>query len=343
MLIYIISYIVTILFFLSRKNNIILFIAFSVFLIIVLGLRGENVGVDTEQYYDIFSYISIDGYPKKDLLFYYTNKLVSYLGFEAEVVMLLFSLVTVAPISYVIYKISPYAAVSYALLLAFGFFSFYFNGMRQGAAISLGFISVYYLIEDKKTKSVLFFLFALLTHSSALILLISILVIKLKKITFSFTVVFLWLLSIYSAIFGNVFYIILSKLSFAVPERFLVYIVSSDLDSVGPSFLFDQLMFCLLYSSQFYVKNIKQEYYIRFGMIGIIFMHLFSGVLFVDRLALYYYIFTIISIPIAMFFISGKRNRVIFIGLLWILLLVQHTYRISLNPHEIVPYYTIYS
>lgn len=117
----------------------------------------------------------------------------------------------------------------------------------------------------------------------------------------------------------------------------------ADLRSKGFSFIFDQLVFAFLYFSVPFIKEAKSLEYIRIGMLGIIFMHLFSGVEFVSRLALFYYIFVILAMPIAIMSMIKERDRALLIYAILILLFTQHIFRISLNPHEIVPYYTTFT
>lgn len=322
----------------TNKTNFFYFL-FFILLTSILGLRGIDVGIDTEHYYISYSMIAQDAYPIKDFLYYVIVKSLLFFGLGAEAMIFFFALLTIFPISYVVYKESYSPMLSFSFLLALGFYSFYFNGMRQGASISFGFLCVYFYSNNMMFKSFWSFLVAFGLHASSILLLPFIFILSLNVSYFQFLIIILWLVSIYSALFGDIFYFLLKTFSFMIPERFHMYIVASELKPRGVSFLFDQLIFIYLYYMLQYVKDLKDVIYIRLGMFGITCMYLFSGVEFVGRAAMYYYIFVIMSVPSTIYYISKPSDRSIVLGVFLSCLLIQHIFRISLNPHDIIPYY----
>ena len=104
---------------------------------LLLGIRGVNIGIDTNSYYKIFELVNDVDSPyelRYEGLFIFINKLFHDVGFGAKTVILLFSVVTVFFISYFIRVFSPSLGLSLILYIsAFGYF-FAFNGLRQALA-----------------------------------------------------------------------------------------------------------------------------------------------------------------------------------------------------------------
>lgn len=315
---------------------------FIIILIVILGSRGRDVGIDTTNYYISFQQINSGYYELKDLLYFIISKAIILLGLGPEMMIFIFSLLTIIPLAYVINKDSPYPVISYAVLFAFGFYAFYFNVMRQGAAMSFGVLFFYFLVHENKRNAYLALLIASLLHLSAIILFPILFMFKGTKLFRIYILIALWPISILSAYNDSIFISILRSLSFLVPTRFLSYIEPSDLQNNGLSFIFDQFVFIVLFYIYVEMKDNIHSRYIYLGLLGIAATHFLSGVMYVDRLGLYYYIFSMMAIPIAITFIKGRISQLSVIMLLLTILLIQFSFRTSVDPHAIFPYYTIF-
>lgn len=326
-----------------KRGGWIVFSVFVCFLVAFLGLRGEGVGVDTAAYYYSFLLIESSGYEAKDPLYHLIVKAVSGLGFGPEMVIFIFSIITIVPISVLIYKESPYPVLSFSVLLAFGFYAFYFNGMRQGASITFGVAFVSCLVRKEHAKALAFLAVSAMLHLSALILLPIYFIWKMPRRSKVYLILCLWPLSILSAFNEAIFYTFLSSIEFLVPARFSDYIQMGDLADKGLSFVFNQIVFLFLLFVFFRVREEKDELYILLGMLGIVLLYLFSGVKYVDRLASYYYIFSVVALPVAVCYIKGSGVRYSLIFFLVLLLGAQFLYRTVADPHFIFPYYTVFN
>lgn len=324
------------------KKHFFLKVLFLFFIIAILGFRSPDVGVDTINYYYSFGLIKVGVYEVKDLLYFLVSKILIFFGFGPELLVFIFSVLTIIPLAVVIYQDSPYPVLSFAIILAFGFYAAYFNLMRQGAAMSLGLLYIYYLLHDKRNIAFFSLFAAFLMHASSIILLPIFFIVKVPAKHKLYAVVLLWILSIVSAFNSSFFYGLLNSVSFLVPARFLSYIEPGEQVDRGLSFVFNQIFFFMLLYSYFKVRGVGRDY-IYLGSVGIVLLYLFSGVKYVDRLAYYYYMVCVIAIPIAIYKLRSKRDRVIVSLVLLLSLFVLFVYRTSVDPHKIFPYTTIFN
>ena len=90
------------------------------------------------------------------------------------------------------------------------------------------------------------------------------------------------------------------------------------------------------------MKESISSRYVYLALLGIVLLYLFSGVKYVDRLALYYFLFSIIAIPIAISNVKGIKSKLSIIIMLLFVLFIQFFFRATVDPHFIFPYYTIF-
>ena len=146
----------------------------SILVVLLLGLRAQDVGTDTISYYQIYDNYTAGTYNIiKDIGFYLFVKIVSVFG--KEYFLFFCAFLFVMPIAYVFTK-----KTSKGSYLAFVFFisSFYFinmgiNVMRQGIAISLVILFFYFYLHKAKKISYILALLSILFHFSVLIVLVS--------------------------------------------------------------------------------------------------------------------------------------------------------------------------
>lgn len=110
-------------------------------LALVLGLRGEGVGIDTEAYTRYYGYLAdrddfmsiINSAP----IYSIVSKLLYFVCTDAQVVLMAEAVVTCAAIAYFIYVFSPRVEISSFLFVALYFYENAFNGARQMCAAAL--------------------------------------------------------------------------------------------------------------------------------------------------------------------------------------------------------------
>lgn len=144
---------------------------FQVFVIIlVVGLRGVDIGDDTIVYFDSFDYNMYQDTASYEVSWILICTLVKdVLKLDFQFVLLLYSILTIVPIAYIIREKSPYPFLSLYLLIVIGFVFHSMNVIRAMAAMSFSFLAWYYLEKKKILGVIVSVLLAVFFHGSALI------------------------------------------------------------------------------------------------------------------------------------------------------------------------------
>ena len=146
--------------------------ALSVFLILFLGQRPINgyYFVDTANYAEIYKYLDSINYEaaKGDVLF---RRLMAWFRHNNYTVTSFFTFIEfvyIACTSYACYKLFPNRRLAaFAFVLAcFSYYSFAVNGIRNGMATSLFFLSLVWVKEKKYILSIIISIIAIGIHNS---------------------------------------------------------------------------------------------------------------------------------------------------------------------------------
>lgn len=141
------------------------------------------VGTDYEGYWKMFHKIVLDGrYYNIEWGYYWLVKLVNAFGGTAQLVFLVFSIITI----YFIYKFIEYFSenveLSWLVFICIGpYFLSTFNGMRQWLVVAVFAYSLRYIKEDNLKKYLALNIFGCLFHYSAVILLPMYWLLKIKN------------------------------------------------------------------------------------------------------------------------------------------------------------------
>lgn len=170
--------------FLFKKNKILndlLLYVIEIQTILLLGLRGKTVGVDTHTYIEYFQAIRMGS----NLTYLEVgNRLILKIitGFcESPTAMfIVYAIISVTPVFWVIRKESQNVHLSVVIYIGMMYYYFSFNAMRQGAAMSIALVAVHYLQCGKDKQFLIFTILSASLHKSALIILAFWLVKKLK-------------------------------------------------------------------------------------------------------------------------------------------------------------------
>lgn len=138
----------------------------------VLGSRGENVGVDTITYYNYLGWLSNGDVGYMELGWNALFLLFNRTGLPTVYFINLVALLTLGFIFFVAKKNISNPSVVILFLFLLEFYTFFFNGMRQGLAMSLGLVAMHYYSRDNNTKAAILILIATLIHSSSIILML---------------------------------------------------------------------------------------------------------------------------------------------------------------------------
>lgn len=165
-------------------------------LVLFASIRSYLVGTDTGNYTSNFRNLIDSNYYifRSDLEYGYQLLEYSILKFTHNYFWLFFvsSVIVVGSYLYIFRKKSEDYLLSVIIFVSFGFYLFYFNGLRQGIAMAIVALATPYLINKNFLKYTLIIILASSFHKSALIMLLFYLIIHLKfKIEFKTLAVFL--------------------------------------------------------------------------------------------------------------------------------------------------------
>lgn len=146
----------------------------SIFLILFSSIRSYTVGTDSISYTEAYR-LEYDPY------YYGFNSNIEYgyqlfdyfiLNFFSDYfwLFLFFSIIVVCLYMITIKRISINYLVSVFVFITFGFYTFFFNGLRQGVAMAICFFGLPYLIEKRIIPYFLVVLTASMFHVSALVM-----------------------------------------------------------------------------------------------------------------------------------------------------------------------------
>ncbi|MGE8683685.1 MAG: EpsG family protein [Acinetobacter sp.] len=151
---------------------------------IFAGVRSSRVGTDSGTYTSDFrNQLNLEYFVfREDIEYGY--QLLSYiiLNFTHNYFWLFFisSIIVVGSYLHLFKKISKDYFLSIYIFITFGFYTFYFNGLRQGLAMAVAIWATPYLIERKIFNFSLLIVVASFFHKSALIMFFMYLIVNLK-------------------------------------------------------------------------------------------------------------------------------------------------------------------
>lgn len=155
---------------------------------LVLGLRGSNVGEDTQHYINVFEVISnlswgevlssVNGVvwskwgENVEYLFGLLNKIVSVLSGDGQVLLFVVAVITCTLFARFIYvNINKHVFLATLIFLCDSLYMSCFNGIRQMLAVAIV-INAYDVVEKKQyKKAALIFLISFFVHRSSIIML----------------------------------------------------------------------------------------------------------------------------------------------------------------------------
>lgn len=155
---------------------------------LVMSLRSPWCGVDLYRgfgeisYYWVFENVqyikwldvpNLQYVTSQELGWIYFNKIVSLIYTNFQFFLAITAFVILGTIGYVIYKYSSNVYLSCLVFCTFGLYHFFFSGLRQGVAVSLSFLSYYFLDRKKYLCYIVLVLLATTFHSSALVFFIA--------------------------------------------------------------------------------------------------------------------------------------------------------------------------
>ena len=180
-------------------------------LVLIIGLRGVDIGDDTKEYISSFEQNRFRETVSYELTWKYICIFVKdILGGGIQWVLIIYSTITVIPITIVCRKKSPYPYLSLLLFIILGYAFHSMNIMRQAVAISYSLLLLYEIEEKHYMGAAISFAIAVLFHSSALVIVPLLLcAYGFKKIPLNIQLILLFV----SLLIGSLFYAKINSLA----------------------------------------------------------------------------------------------------------------------------------
>lgn len=333
----------------SSKKRKKLFLITSFFILTVIAmLRSWEVGVDTEQYYRNFGYITYLDWSQSDVLryeigFFALCKVLSYFSNDPYILIMVSSLIIIPSIGRFIYKYSENVALSTFLYITLNAYFFNMTGMRQSLAIVFIVYGFDYLVEEKYIRYFIFIVIASLFHSSALFL-ISLIFIRKMAYTRNSYIKTIFIIGI-----CFVFYKYLFRIAVLILGKYAGYEESVFGGSNYLGSLFQFLIGMIFYSVCHYLYFIRTQNKSVNSKINMMALRLFSLAICFQALAMkmnilgrmvpYFWIFGILAIPNTIFNCKIKRRKE------WILCIITLSFvywfiiaKFRPEWHGVIPY-----
>ncbi|EGT3600236.1 EpsG family protein [Clostridium perfringens] len=327
---------------LSEKNNIYLFLNFSMF-IFISAFRGRNIGNDTCKYLDLFNKIRfksiIELKDRYEIGYLYLNKMLSLISDNQQIILIVTSCIILICYAYFIKKYSANVWLSVFLFFILGYFTSSMNTIRHQIALGLVLISYKYIKENKFFKFLILILVASTFHSTSIIFLISYPISKLK-INFRNIMMFFLFAILGYALFDKIFSFIL------LGTKYEYYLKTDYLNGdvrlatvVNILIISTVLLFGIISSN-----NIKKsrDYNIMclflFTSLSISIISLKFNLL--DRVADYFQVCIIVYLPNVISKISNQKKRIIAIYLVIVMFFLYGISIQYLKPewNKVFPY-----
>lgn len=297
-------------------------------MVFICGLRSVDVGVDTSNYYDIFT----SGASRFMELGITVLSIIGHLlGNSFQVFLFLFALVSLLPIFYFINKRSQ--IVSFSLLIYLSFSNFFypetFNTIRATAAIGLFTIAVLLVEKNRYKYAIIWFILSCSFHISAIAAGVLVLLGHLiknfsKYATFTIiasSILFGLVFSTGFSAYAEVISIWLSTLTGDFADYYLHHfkdLEETEFNLVGVlSNMLPFSLFAIILYDNYNAKNI----YYKLLVIGVVISNTFISIALVYRITMFLTLYLIIVLPNTHIRTHGFRrlalNGLILFMLLW--------------------------
>lgn len=289
----------------NRKN-----VGWGVFIILnfifLVGLRGHNVGTDTDNYW--YAYLYQMG-NRMEPLFHLVRDCCRYINLSVNAYFTVLSTLTFLPLWWFIKRESSNFGFSLLIYYTFSTLFFFqtFNVVRACLAISYLLVCCFYIRNNKYKRAIFFALIAVMFHYSALMIIFIIIITScIKRLNFFIVLASISITFIIGLSFGTFVQDLAVGLSAADAftsadsealdnyQNYLDKFEDSTWNLVGA--LATMLPFSVITILTFNKEHAQNIYY-RLLFIGVIINNAFVAAMFTYRITMYLLIFSIIVLP----------------------------------------------
>jgi hypothetical protein len=156
-------------------SRILLFTSFLT-MVLVAGLRSVEVGTDSQIYLSYFvrmdSFDVVLSATEKtwEIGYWALNWLVLSVSQEYMALFVVIAVIVVGCYQYAILKYSSHIGISFFIFITMGFYTFFFNGARQGLACGICALAIGPLVDKNLKKYICYILVAILFHKTAIVM-----------------------------------------------------------------------------------------------------------------------------------------------------------------------------
>lgn len=309
---------VSLLFFRQYKNNVsdiygrmnIIFI--SIWLFLIMALRGVHVGTDLTSYFSEYKQALFGNLLRpNEIGFSYFNYIVSSLGFNFNWFLAFNALIVMVCVLTFYFRYSRNILMSIYLHVTIGFFAMSMSGLRQTLAISISLFAFRFLMDNKILKFLVTVLIAFSFHNSALVLVLLLAIKKIKltrmKAIIAFSSSFIIIIFMDS---------IVAMIKFLSPYKYMPYFDVEAVNYINPIVIITLLAIpvaCLIFwpdmdgEDDSYVKIYSAMFMLSCANVLV---YIIAGKIeFFARLSLYLIVFNTVLIPNTIEAIKGKNAR----------------------------------
>ena len=354
MRIYLIIFIILILLsminiYIDKQKLIIMYILFSIFLIIFTGFRDSLGGSDYSVYKAYFDNIpsitsinSFEYFIEYEIGYKYLNAMIKFFTDNSMWLFFVITIITL-PVTLIFnYKYCKYPFFTLTFYLYKTFFYTNFIAMRQSIAIVIFYISIRYIIKGDLKKYSLCIIFASLFHSSSIVLILLYFVrnLKMEKI--------------------NIIYILIIGVTLMLVSPSIINLISKVMTIVGASstvinkinnisfsksinlHLVEIIGFYFIFAKDFKIESDFDKIVYNLFITYVILLIIFSNQAIFIRISMYFYMIIMIFISLSLSKTTDlKYKRLLTYTLMLVFFVGYIKYLRQFDNGGLVPYKTI--
>lgn len=272
---------------------------------VMAAFRGATIGNDTHEYIRIFEQVDqsfIDS-TRYEAGYLWLNVFLKYISDNYQIIFIVTSIFIYYSFGRFILKYSSYPLLSVILFFSYGFYSFSFTAIRQGIALAILLYSFDRILKGQFWRFLAIVFIASLFHSTAILFVIAYLsrIVKPSWKTF--------ILFAGGGFVGTIIFSVILNYVFQLFPMYQTYTSKSYVGDAGlANMLYIILSSLILFFSYSLIKPRRYESQILPLNESLLVLVLFAVVLYIlslkanilDRIALYFNVFSIVLLPNAL-------------------------------------------
>lgn len=322
--------------FAEKHNNKKLVFVIALLLTLVMGLRKNTVGIDTNNYYWMFYGLKSinDARQYSDPLFYVYAYFLMKIVDDPYFVFLVFSAITNFLVIYRLWDYKDISSFKYSVLRYITiFFFFAFNCMRQFLSVAIVFYGTKYVKEGKYGKLLIYVALASTIHIASLVSSFYIIIdrIRKKELTIrqrNFTTIAVLMIPLY--------FLLTLFLANNRYDRYFANLQVNNLTSTIVKLVIFIIACFFFYSEgKFKKKDYNFSLSLLYYFLGIIFVWIGGFYQFTERIGYYFYIYATVYLGIVA---NEKRYRMLFRIIILFIVIRSFYLNCSSNSMGQIPY-----